>query len=229
MIRLTALCVLWLIVAPASIFSDIAGFFTGGVKTLKDVVSKMWSAFKHLLNWATGIFRNVGAAWGDLHYAFRTLISGLEHLAEGSYAAIRWLSGTLVPKWARRAITDAISWATRNIKTVAKRAETLANQVKSWAVGRLNTVLNYAKKGINVITKAVNKVADFVRNRGNWLWDTVRHPAKLVTWILPSLVTPLFRYVEQHLEGLSLSVMRWAFSNIGKLALEIERAVAKIL
>lgn len=226
--RVALICLLWLVALPSSIFSDVADFFTGGIKSVKDVVSKVWGAVKHILNWATAIFRNVGSAWADLHFAFRTLISGLEHLAEGSYAAIRWLTQTLVPKWARKAVSDAIDWATRNIKTVAKNAETLATKVKTWAVGRINDVLDYARKAVRSLRAAINTAADWIAKRGKWVWDTVHSPAKLVTWILPSLITPLIRYLESHLEALSLSIARWIFSNIGKLAPMIERVVAKL-
>lgn len=223
------LALLWIVLTRASIFSDVAGFFTGSYKSLKDLAGKVYGALKHAVSWVTGIFRNVGTAWGELHSAFTVLISGLEHVANGAYSSIKWLTNNLIPKFARKAVTDAVNWAVRNIKTLADKAIKLAGQVKSWANRRINDVLDFARKGINAVKKALNSVLDWVKKRGNWIWDTVHHPAKLVTWILPSLVTPFLRWLMGHVESVALLIGRWLLSNIGKVAVELERAIAKLL
>lgn len=220
---------LLLFVSPLSVFSDVAGFLTGKFKDLSELAGKVWGAIKHTLTFVTGIFRNVGAAWSDLHFAFRTLISGIEHVAEGTYSAIRWLAGTAVPKWTRAAIKDAIDWATRNIKSVANRAIKLVGQAKEWALGKVNAVLAFARAGLSNLRKLINTASHWIKDVGHRLWDIVFHPAKLVTWILPSLVTPLFRWIFDHLEAVSTLILRWGFSNIGKIAPVLERAITKVL
>lgn len=229
MLRLTVLVFLWGVLLSADIFSDVAGFLSSPFKTVKQLSGKVWASIKHVIVWAKAVFRNVGAAWGDLHSAFRTLISGLESLAEGTYSAIRNLTNTLVPKWVRKAVSDSIDWAERNIKNVAAAAKKLAGQVKTWAVGEFNTVRHLISTGVAAVRKIAQTAITFIKEKGNWLWDTVRHPAKLVTWILPSLVTPLLRYIRDHLEAVSTLILRWAFSNPGKWIGLLERALSKVL
>lgn len=228
MLRLMAFTALWGVLLVADIFGDVAGFLTSPFRTAKDLAGKVWSAIKHVISWAKTVFRNVGAAWGELHVAFRNLISGLEAVAEGAYSSIRFLTNTLVPKWVRKAISDSIDWAERNIKTIAKTAVTLANNVKKWAVGRINSVLSFVRGHINHLYSLAEEAVNWVRKRGKSVWDLVMHPSKLVTHILPSLVTPLARWILSHLESLSVLVMRSFFSNIGKYSLEIERAIRQV-
>lgn len=226
--RLALLVLFWLVALHGSIFSDAVKFFTHPGKTVSDLAGKVWGAIKKVLNWATAVFRNVGAAWGDLHFSFRTLISGLEHLAEGSYSALRWLALSHVPKWARKAVTDAISWATRNIKTVASTAIKLAGQVKTWALRRINDVLDYARKGLRSLRALANSAIHWIKHQGARVWDIVMHPKKLVTWILPSLVTPLMRWIMSHVEAVSTLILSWFFSNVGRFVPIIERVLAKL-
>lgn len=229
MIRLAALILVWGVVLVADIFGDVAGFLSSPFKSVGQLAGKVWAAIKHVISWAKDVFRNVGAAWGDLHGAFRALISGLESLAEGIYASVRNLTNAIIPKWMRKAISDSIDWAERNIKTIASAAKKLAGQVKTWAVGEFNKVKHAISTGIAAVRSIANKAITFIKDKGNWLWDTVRHASKLVTWILPSLVTPLLRYIRDHLEAVSMLILRWAFSNPGKWINLLERVLSRVL
>lgn len=226
MMRLIALA---LLLSPASIFSDVAGFLTNPGKTIKDLAGKVWGAIKHTISYFSGILRGLAGAWTDLHGAFRTLIGGLEHLAEGTYSAIRWLSNTIVPKGIKHAIAEAVGWAERNVKSVIKRIDNAASTLRSL----ISRTVNTAKAALGKLIKAAKTVADkgwnWVSNRGNKIWDIVMHPAKMVAWILPSLVTPLLRFLRDHLEAVSAQVLRYFFSNPAKYALQLEKVIRDIL
>lgn len=218
----------WLPLVTGSIFSDIAGTLTGGFKHLKDLAGAVWKALKKLTSFVTTIFSHVGGAWWDLHRAFDVLISGLEHLANGSYDISKWLINSLVPKWAKHAISTAINYAVTNIKSLANSALKLAKDAKTWASNAIKTVEKTLTKALNVVRTSVNSATHWISHTGRDLFALVMHPARLVAWIVPSLVTPLMRWILAHLEALAASIIKTFFANIGKYAADIERAFARI-
>lgn len=212
----------------ASIFSDIAGTLSGTFKHLKDLAGAVWRAIKRLTTYVTAIFQHVGGAWWDLHRAFDTLTSGLEHLANGTYGLGKWLIHTLVPKWAQHAISTAINYAVTNVKALANSALKFAKGVKTWASNAIKTVEKTLTKALNAVRTLANDAKHWISHAGKDLFNLVMHPERLVAWIVPSLVTPLMRWILAHLESISAAVLRSFFANIGKFAKDIESAFARI-
>lgn len=217
----------WLVLV-GPIITDIGGWLTGPFKKVGELASAVWKAIKHVVAWATGIFGNVGGAWWMFHQALEVLGRGIDSVASAAYSQLRFLVHSLVPQWARKAITDAIDWVIRNVKTIATKAVKLANGALTWAKTAVRNVRSALAKVRDFLLSKVNSALHWITKRGNDLWNLVMHPGRLVTWIMPHLVTPLARWILAHLGSLSTLILRWFFSNVGKFALEIERAFTRI-
>ena len=229
MIVLALLILLWGAVRLLDIFGDVGGWLSGRFHNLRDAVSAIWKSIKRVISWASSIFRHVGGAWQALHDAYHVVISGLERLAEGTYGTLRWLIRTEIPRIARGTIGKAIHAAINELKRLIHAARRLAESVLRFAKKEINKVRHALSSAVRWARKKINTILHWINKVGKRLAELVLHPKKLVAWILPSLVTPLLKWIFQHIGALATTIFRWLLSHLGRFAVEIERAVAKIL
>lgn len=220
------LLILWRIDIP--VISDIGHIFSNPIKTVKAVVDAVWKALKRAVTWASGIFNRVGDAWFWLHDAFNDAIQAWEDFAAAAYGTFKWLGNTLVPKWARKAVQDAIKWAVDNIKALANKALKLAGHALNWAKTAIKDVRSWVRKQLSAIRRDVSKLISWVKKTGNRIADLVLHPKRMVRWILGDLVEPVLRWILSHLAAVATLIGRWIFSNIGLFARELETAIHRI-
>lgn len=228
MLRLAVTVLVLVCLFLADLIGDIGGFLTSPFRKVADLAKAVWKAFKRLYAWITSIFRNVGGAWNALHDAYHVLISGLERLAEGTYGTLRWIVKNATPKQIAAAVRKAASAVLNTAKGLVRTITKRIDKIVGWVRGAIGRVIDRITKSIRIVTKAINKAWNWITHAGKRIADLVLHPTRLVTWIMPSLVTPLARWILSHLESLATLMLRWLLSNIGRFARDIERAILKI-
>lgn len=216
----------WLSVA--SVISDIGSFLSGGWSQLKEFAGQVWKSFRRIWTFLSGIFGHLGDAWQLLHDALRTLILGLEELAEGTYKITRFLVHTLIPKRIRVALGKIATTVYNKAKGLFDLARKQLRKAYVFLMGRIDRVLDWGRKAVRTVTRLANRALNWIHKAGQKVADLVLHPKRLVAWILPSLVTPLARWILSHIASLAALMLRYFLHNVGKFARDIEAAILRI-
>lgn len=218
----------WTFLVLGSIIGDVGGWLSGNFKKIKDLAGAVWKAIKHLWAVISAVFHHVGGAWLSMWKAITALDKALSFLADSTRNTLKWIVNNLNPKSIGHAINGAVSWAAKEIAKVAHSLSARLTGVYQWAKRQV-TSLSARLTGIyRYLVKKANQALDWIGHTGKTLWTKLGTAAHAAAYIVAALVKPLFSYIVGHIESISLMVARWALANIGKLAGDLERALARL-
>lgn len=218
----------WTLLALGNILGDIGGWLGGAAKSIKDLASRVWKAIKHLWSTISGVFHHVGGAWLSLWHAIGALDRAVAFLADSTRNALTWVTHNLNPRSVAHAIQKAVGWAAREIGKLGHSLSSRITGVWRWAKRQLAKVASDLAKAFAWARRRINRALDWIGHQGKRMWWLLSAPARLAAWLIAALITPLFRYIVGHIEALAIMIGRWMLANIGKLALDLERAIARI-
>lgn len=212
-----------------SLLSDAAKFLTAPFRGVEELAGNVWHAIRALFLKLRDVFGHVWSAFNDFYTGIVAFGRGAIHFARNVVNALGWLVESAIP--------DAAGWAWRKAFNFAKG---LVHDLRSWAVKALDWLRRHAERLINAVEKlarhfykllraAVLKVSHWTATFGTKLWNLVMHPSRLVTWIMPSLISPLLAWALRH----SAPIVRFLFQAAKRdsiaLAHVIEDVLAKLL
>jgi hypothetical protein len=211
-----------------SLIGDIGGWLAGKFKNAKDLAGAVWKALKHLWSTISAVFHHVGAAWLSMWRAVQALDRALSFLADSTRNALQWVVHNLNPKSVGHAIGKAVSWAAKEISKAAHSLSSRVAGVYRWAKGAINSVSHRLAGAARYLLRKANTALAWIGHQGAQMWRLLQSAPRLAAWLVGALITPLFRYIVGHIEALAIMIGRWMLANSGKLALDLERAIARI-
>lgn len=217
---------------PASVISDVEGFFGGISEAAAEVANlaeRVWNSIKRLWSFLVTAATLVTGAWDWMVKGVEWFGSQVEEwIAEAERTVNRLLLDT-IPKLAEWVYHKAVTWAGKEIHALWRRVDSWVNSVIAWAGREIHDVKRWATSEFHKITKWAAGPINWVIHWGGWLIKLISHPENLVKWILGDLVTPLILFLLRS----SAPIFGWLFrrwSHTGpEAAHTIEDILARVL
>ena len=216
-------------VLDGDVLDSIAGALNSVISIPGDAIRAVYNAVKSVWDFFGHLTQLVGAAWD-------WMVNGVEWLGDraGWLGSSVWgLGKWLIERWVPMAAHWALGQAAALAYGLAKSVENIARGLVSAAVrflrGLVHTLETWARDAVRFLLGEIGKIGSWIARAGKYVFGLVAHPARLVDWILPALLTPLLKF----LIGSSAPVIRWLIGAFVKLAPELastlEKAVADLL
>lgn len=215
--------------AFGSLLSDVAGFLTSPFRSAAELAVHVWHAIRSLFLKLRDVFGHVWDAMQGFYTGIVAFGRAAVHFAQNVVGALGWLVETAVPAVGR--------WAWRKAYTFAKTA---VHDLRTWAVAAITWLRRHAERLVAIVSRfarwAWRRLESAVAALSRWthgivkrLWDLVMHPARLVAWILPHLVTPLLRFIIDNARPVVALLFRFALKESVRAATVVEDELAKLL
>lgn len=188
-------------------------------------VAALWDAMRRLWSILATLFRRVARITGRTGAAAAALARAIRHVIPHVVTVLWWLATVYIPALTRTAYTSAITWTRRELTTLLARVgaqlmalRTLISAARAALSVALDKVRRWALTEIATVWRTVLAVRDIV-------YALLRDPRRLVTWILPVLWGPLWRYIESR----SVSIGRWVLRRAVAAALGMAHLVEEVI
>lgn len=191
-----------------SLWGDVTGFVTGGVKTVVGTAERVLDAIKSLWSLLGGLTREVSEAWGEFYQALVYIGDALAQLASADYSAIKWLAERGLPGAVSYVFGQVVGWTEREVAGAIDALQTVILAFVRAVERVLVGVINDVKHLLAIVEHWAAAAFNFVEGAGAWLWNLVSHPERLVAWIIPVLIEPLLRWMVSESRGLVLWFLR---------------------
>lgn len=223
----------WLLLLLGGIIPDlhvlIFNPFGAPLRNLRQLASRVWRAIRRTTLFFLDVIRAVARGWIALYQKAGYLFRAVTDLAEATYAALRWIYTTFVPRAVRRAVRDALRFAGRTVERATRPLRRLVSSTVRWVRRRFATLWDRITKVRRWLQRRVDRALNWISRTGRRVSRLLTHPSRLVRWILPALVLPLVRWILAHLDP----ILRWAWPRVARLALQsvlgLERALARLI
>lgn len=201
----------------------------GGVfGRIEDLAGRVASALGTLYHIIRILGVNVTRQWGSLTYhlirAPATVLSFIGH----SLNLARWFAFVFVPRWVNWAKREVTIWASKLINELTLLLWRLHNWMLKFVDGAINAVRAWALDWINNLRRRLDDAWAFLKRIGALVLNLLTDPIRLVTWILPVLVGPLFRFIDSRREAIARWLLDQLLRTILAQAPRIEALLTRI-
>jgi hypothetical protein len=180
-----------------SLVYQIVDIFPGPLKTparwVADRVFAVWDDISAVLRLARGAWLALWTTWHNWVWAvaagFEQVLGTLTHLYR-----------QYVPQWIQNATNDILRWVTDRINAILNELRDLQNGLTRWLHDRLAEVIDAFQRWRQFLLDAINETRDVLRDVAKRVATLLTDPNALVSWILASMVTALFHWVDDHFE-----------------------------
>jgi hypothetical protein len=201
----------------------------GGVfNRIEDLANSVTSALGSLFHIIRILGTNVSRHWGSLRYHLTrgpsTVLSFIGH----SLNLAHWFATVFVPRWAHWAKNEVLKWAIRQIDTLTALVWRLYNFLLKGIDTAVNKLRVWALDWINNLRRRLDDAWAFLTRIGALVLNFLTDPIRLVTWILPVLVGPLFRFIDSRREAIARWLLDQMLRTILAQAPRIEALITRI-
>lgn len=212
-----------------SLLDDITGTLAAPFTSAADGISRLWGAVKGIYHEAKDVFLHVGDGWQLIASGAEAMWTSVEQLGSAAYHSVSNVVTNVVPSAARWAWRGAEHAALSALHTVERTLAHAISTARSYVLKVVHGVEHTLGQLIHWLTSRVNRIVNWLDHEGTRMVNLVLHPANLVTWILPHLITPLLAFAART----SASIAKWLFRNaialVHEMAPEIEDALRRLL
>lgn len=211
------------------LFDNVAGWFSGAVNGVVDVAKRAWGAIRTVWHIFGTLATLVGSAWDWMVNGVEWLGLQVGHLGEATYAALWHLFTSVIPEAAFWALRRAVGWAVKEAGKVEHWATGMLHTLTGWALHEIRSLWHWITHAVGSLYNDVRGVLHWIEHTANRVIDMVLRPAKLVKWILGSLVAPLVLFFIRSSAPVITMVLRGARQHMNEFAHTVEDVLHDLL
>src|SRR5271166_5440844 len=174
-----------------SVFSKVAGFFSGAVSTVVGAAEDAWGAITTVWAFLVQTYHVLSEAWNWVVNGVEFFTRRIESWAAQVFNGIRHILFPVIPNAVSYAIGKAVAWAERELGKLWNTVKAKFAHVIEWVERQLAKLEHLAKGLVAKVIGFVTAPVEWVIHTGTKVANLVLHPEALVKWIIGSLVVPL--------------------------------------
>jgi len=212
-----------------SVIGTIENALSDVGNAISDVKDWVVKTARTVYNFAALIFSHVGVAWSDLWRGIYHMMTAVADLAQQVLHVTHWIAHIHVPNFVTNAVSSVAHWVLQQIHHFLAPVINVVNHVTHVASMAWHWILNFPTWVNRHVLTPLHDVWNWVEHTAKQAVNLVLHPATLASTLASYIITPVFQFAVAHVAALVTYFVRWARSNVGAIAHEIEGTLSKLL
>lgn len=212
-----------------SIFSKVAGWFSGAVNSVVDLAKRVWGAIGTVWAFLVQAAHLLSSAWDWMVNGVTWFTSQVSDWAAAVYSTAWHTLTNVIPAAAEWAFRQATSWAGAALHTVEHYLLGLWHTLRTWAEREFHSLAHTAKGWVEAVVNWVTGPIRWVLTVGSHIANLVLHPRALAEWIVGSLIEPLVLWFLKSGANVVIWVLRLIMQDSSEVAHLLEEIIERVI